>query len=211
MSDILIKAALDYNQLKNTMYEIVLGRKGKVYTLMLHFPTEAFYHLAGLQHLTDIKFPSTNKERIFKDILLGKITLDMISKSIFFDKYHIKERICYLSLLPIMIENNSITYLINKNEYVKYTSIQADYLFEYTHKDNFIMYFFVIYEKVKPRFANEARGCSFFLKDKTDYTSGTAKAAVLQIKKIIKNNQSDFSEIILYQNSTYARNIASTK
>lgn len=108
MSDILTKAALDYNQLKSTMYEIVLGRKGRIYTIMLHFPSETFYHLAGLQHL--------------------------------------RERILYLSLIPTMIENNSVTYLINRNEYVKYTSIQADYLFEYPHENNFIMYFFVIYE-----------------------------------------------------------------
>lgn len=143
--------------------------------------------------------------------MLGKITFDTISKSVFFETYHIRERILFLSLIPTMIENNSVTYLINRNEYVKYTSIQADYLFEYTHENNFIMYFFVIYERVKPKFANEARGCSFFPKDKTDYTSGTAKAAVLQIKKLLNRNQPDCSEIILYQNSTYARNIATTK
>lgn len=45
------------------------GRKGKSYEIMLHFPPECFFHLSGLQHLTDITFPSKNKERIYKEIL----------------------------------------------------------------------------------------------------------------------------------------------
>lgn len=64
--DILYKAARKYSDLKNIAYEIVLGRKGITYELLLHFPYESFFHLTGIQHLTDLKFTSTNKERIFR-------------------------------------------------------------------------------------------------------------------------------------------------
>ena len=83
MADILYDAAIRYKQLENTIYKIVVGRKGKAYTIQLHFPPESFFHLAGLQHLTDITFPSKNKERIYKEILKHKVTLQDIQKSIF--------------------------------------------------------------------------------------------------------------------------------
>ena len=65
MSDLLYNAAVEYQRLQNVVYKIIVGRKGKSYTLQLHFPPESFFHLTGLQHLTDITFPSTNKERIY--------------------------------------------------------------------------------------------------------------------------------------------------
>lgn len=89
MQDLLYKAAMEYKQLSGTVYRIVLGRKGKSYTIMLHFPYESFFHLAGLQHLTDIQFSSQNKERIFKEILNHRITIEHLRKSVFFEKYFI--------------------------------------------------------------------------------------------------------------------------
>ena len=69
MSDILYDAAMEYKKLERTVYRIIVGRKGYSYPIMLHFPPESFFHLAGLQHLTDLTYPSTNKERIYKEIL----------------------------------------------------------------------------------------------------------------------------------------------
>ena len=68
MSDILYDAAMEYKKLERTVYRIIVGRKGYSYPIMLHFPPESFFHLAGLQHLTDLTYPSTNKERIYKEI-----------------------------------------------------------------------------------------------------------------------------------------------
>lgn len=81
MSDILYGAAIEYKKLNDTIYKIILGRKGK-----------SFYHLAGLQHLKDITFPSTNKERIYKEILKKRVTIDNIKKSIFYSEAFIEER-----------------------------------------------------------------------------------------------------------------------
>ena len=61
MQDILYDAAAEFYKLKDVKYRVKLGRKRNTYDFILHFPPESFFHLAGLQHLTDIVFPSTNK------------------------------------------------------------------------------------------------------------------------------------------------------
>lgn len=90
MADILYNAAVKYQDLLNKEYDIVLGRKQKLYKIQLRFTMDSFFHLTGLHHLTDITYSSTNKERIYKDILSGKLTNDTIRKSVFYNKYFLE-------------------------------------------------------------------------------------------------------------------------
>ena len=150
MHDLLYQAAVEYQKLKESIYKIILGRKQKSYQIMLHFPEESFFHLAGLQHLTDITFPSKNKERIFKEILNGKITNAMLKKSVFYDKWFIEERLTSLYHLKDMLDVQSTTYLIHQQSYIQYTKIKADYLFE-QKIDEQIFYLFSIIEKNNPK------------------------------------------------------------
>lgn len=203
MEDLLYTAAYEYKRMHNIAYEIVLGRKGKKYTLFLHFPPETFFHLIGLQHLTDITFPSTNKERILKEILKKNLTYSSLQKSVFFEENFIEERISNLHLLEEMLDSNTVTYLINPKEYQKYSNIKADYVFEYINLELQIFYFFVIIEKKFPHFTNECRGCSFFKKHKVDYTKGTARTTVLMITKFIRFNTIQQIKEIKYKNPTY--------
>lgn len=182
MSDILYDAAIKYKELKNIVYTIILGRKNYSYTIVLHFPPESFFHLTGMQHLNDLTFSSTNKERIYKDILNKKLTNEDLKKSTFYDRWHIDERISNLVLLKEMIESNSMYYLIHGNKYIQYTSIKADYLCEYNHIKN-IVYLFLIHERKYPKFYGECKGCSFFIKHDHNYTIGTSKTTVLLIQK----------------------------
>lgn len=196
MSDMLYEASIEYEKLKDTIYKIVVGRKGKSYILMLHFPSESFFHLAGLQHLKDLKFPSTNKERIFKEIVSGNLTIKDIRKSVFFDKWFIEERLQNFQFLEEMIESNSITYLINAKRYIAYTDIKADYLCEHL-SDNEVFYLFLVKER-SPKFENECKGCSFFRKHEYDYTIGTAKTSTLLIEKV-----KDGKKSTIYRNPVY--------
>lgn len=200
MSNILLDAAIEYRKLKDVRYKIVLGRKGKTYHIMLHFSAESFYHLAGLQHLKDITFPSKNKERIYKEIIKEKITEETICKSVFYEKCFIEERLKEILLLKEMIESNSIYYLINANRYRGYTDIRADYLCQY-EKVGMIYYLFLIIEKRNPLFLNECKCCSLFMKHDTDYTYGAAKTTVLLIEKIDNGNKE-----VIYRNPTYDEN-----
>lgn len=190
LSDLLYQAALEYKKLQNVIYKILVGRKGKTYTLMLHFPEESFFHLVGLQHLTDITFPSKNKERIYREILSRKIADEDIKKSVFYEKWFIEERLSNLHHLQRMFESNSITYLIHQQQYVEYTTIKADYLCEYMIVDGTI-YFFSKIQKINPKFDNECKGCSFFKKHQTDYTKGTSKTTVLLIEKIVDEKSTE--------------------
>lgn len=206
MSDILYDAALQYNKLKDITYEIILGRKEKAYRLMLHFPAESFFHLAGLQHLTDITFPSQNKERIFKDILAGKITEETIRKSVFYEKNFVNERLLYLGILQEMLESNSVVFLINPKDYARYTKIKADYLFTYKYLEMNELYFFSFIETRNPRFENECKGCSFFKKHDVDFTKGTSKTTTLMINKVLNYRRKEEHVIEIFKNSSYKEN-----
>lgn len=118
MCDILYDASIEYGKLKDVIYKIVVGRKGKAYILMLHFPPESFFHLAGLQHLKDLTFPSKNKERIYKEIVGGNLTIEDVRKSVFFEEWFIEERLQNFQFLEQMIDSDSITYLINAKRYI---------------------------------------------------------------------------------------------
>ena len=86
-----------------------------------------------------------------------------------------------------MIESNSFYYLINAREYIRYTTIKADYLCE--HKESLrVLYLFLAIERLYPKFKNECKGCSFFAKHNCDYTVGTSKTTTLMIEKIENEN-----------------------
>ena len=197
MSDILYDAAVEYQKLRGIIYKIVVGRKNQSYNIMLHFPPESFFHLAGLQHLEDIPFPSTNKERIYKEILNKKFTIDNINTSVFYDEWFIEERLNDFKFLQNMIETNSFYYKINARRYIQYTNIKADYLCEHKQDMNTI-YLFLVKEKLRPRFKDECRGCSLFTKHDYDYSNGTSKTTTLLIEKNENNNIE-----VIFRNPSY--------
>lgn len=202
MEDLLYEAAIEYQKLRDVTYDIKIGRKGKAYDILLRFPYESFFHLAGLQHLDDLTFPSTNKERIYKMILEQKITIDFLKKSPNYEKYYIEERLGNLYLIESILENNQITYLINPKEYAKYTSIRAHYLIE--HKELVPDIFYLFIKKVlDSEIQNDHRGCSFFKKHDTDFTKGTAKAVLLLMNKIIRVSKEETVVEEIYRNPSY--------
>ena len=198
MSDILYNAAIEYKKLENSIYRIVVGRRGRSYSIMLHFPPESFFHLAGLQHLTDLTFPSTNKERVYKEILEKRLTLNDIEKSLFYSKWFIEERLKSFCHLKEMIEGDTITYLINAKRYITYTSIKADDLCE--HKVCLdVLYLFMVMERYHPIFMNECKGCSLFRKHGYDYTIGASRTTTLLIEKEEKGKD----KIVIFKNPAY--------
>lgn len=201
MSDILYDAAKKYSNLFDKGYHIVLGRKGRVYEINLRFEKDDFFHLAGLQHLSDVTFPSQNRERIFKEILLGNITIDMIKNSEFYEKCDIEARFTNLYRLEKMLDSSKVLFYINHNEYKKYTRIVADYLCRYIDvTDEF--YFFMIKSKY-PKIEDEYGGCSFFKKEKTDYCKGTAETKILLNEKITELGTENETIIELYRNPNW--------
>ena len=204
MEDILYTAALEYEKLLAKGYHILLGRKCKIYILNLRFKKADFFHLAGLQHLTDITFSSKNKERIFKNILSRKISNEMLKKSVFYEKFCIEERIANLKRLEEMLDSNQFMFLINHKEYLKYTKIYADYLCEYFLPENQkeCLYFFTV-KVLNPVILNEVAGCSFFKKHEIDYTKGTSETKLLLNQKLLNYGTSQEKCIELYRHPKY--------
>ena len=184
MTDILYEMACLYSSWKDITYKIVLGRKQKTYELMLHFPAKSFFHLAGLQHLTDLDFGTKSKAFIFKKIL--------------------ENRIANLGLIPDIIELGKAKYLINRNVYKNYTTIKADYLMEYNIEQR-IFYLFSLIVQNNPDFANECVCCSFFQKEKVDFTKGTISTKVLLLKKIIHMGKENEMCQTVYMNPVYVK------
>lgn len=204
MSDILYDAAVKYGSMLSKGYNIVLGRRQKEYHIQLRFTKDAFYHLVGMQHLTDIKFSSKNRERVYKDIMSGKITEEFLKKSIFYEKYFIEERITYLTRLEEMLDSCNVLFLINHKEYMQYTRIFADYLCEYMLPENNAgcLYFFAVKIGL-PNGENICHGCSFFKKHDIDYRRGTSEAKLLLNEKVI-NVGTDMEKVVkLYKHSAY--------
>lgn len=203
MEDLLLSRAQKYAELLNKSYNIVLGKKGKAYHIDLRFYKDTFFHLVGFQHLTDLQQLKSNKERIYKDILEGKLTYADITKSTHFDEWKIKERITYLYYLEEMLDHNNLTFLINIHEYVKYTKIKADYLFEYIFDVDTTLYFFSVKNKF-PKIENECTGCSFFKKHEMNYRKGASPTTLLYNEKIIYDKNKIVENILLYKYHTYS-------
>ena len=74
---------------------------------------EDFFHLVGLQHLKDVTFPSQNRERIFKEIISGNITIDMIKDSEFYEECDVETRFTNLYRLETMLDSSRVLFYIN--------------------------------------------------------------------------------------------------
>ena len=83
-------------------YEFHVSDKRKIKKINLKFSEKDFFHLAGFQHLKDVALPR-NRSTTIKDILNGKITDKLLSRSKFYvniskDEKNIKER-CEVRLM----------------------------------------------------------------------------------------------------------------
>jgi len=210
MTDLLYETALEFEKLTHIGYRILLGRKNKTFELQLRFPKKSFFHLTGLQHLSDINFSSKNKERIYREILRQKITFTDIAKSVFFEEFFINERLFYLKQLENMLDACKLIFLINHQEYIQHTKIYADYLCEYVMTDSpeNILYFFLV-EDIKSQLDNAYVGCSFFQKHDKDYRQGTSQTKLLLTEKIINVNTSEEITTEIYRNPVYKENFTS--
>lgn len=106
----LLECAMAYQNLLNTAYRIILGRKGKLTELQLCFEPVGFHHLIGLHKLGDLRISRASRKKVFHDILNGKITYEFIAQ-IYTMLY--KEKICLLTG-AVQIQYDRLTPKISK-------------------------------------------------------------------------------------------------
>ena len=177
--DKLQERAISFKRLLDYQYIIKLGRKHKLYELVIDFEKQDFFHLIGFQKLVDLRFLKRSSERIFTEALKGNITYSMIEKSQHFDE--LGYRFEYFDLIESILDDNQLVFKCNLNSMQVYSSIKADYLLQ-NFKDNMTFYIFV-----EQRKNSKSQFCkSFFENSILDYTLGQTKMTLLYKEKINK-------------------------
>lgn len=126
--DLLQGATTAFQKLLEYEYHFVLGRKGQTRDFYLNFDKGDFHHLAGLHKLKDIaQIQQGMREKIFNQILEGKITLSLIEKSEYYAQ--MKDRIFPLMDLEKLLDDNQLIFRYNEKVH-KFSLIKADYLLE---------------------------------------------------------------------------------
>ena len=82
----ILDSAKNFSRLLDVEYEIILAKKGNQVRLIISFEKIHFYHLAGLQYLTDIHELDNQREIVFDWILSESIKNERIESSQFYPK-----------------------------------------------------------------------------------------------------------------------------
>lgn len=189
------QAALSFEKLLDIEYKIILGRKNKETEFLIGFSKDHFFHLVGLQKLTDIDFPTENKGDLFDLILKGEITDDFISKSSKFDSI-LKERLDpFIDIVDIM-DTNSLIFKFNRGHY-NWSNMRCKFILENIEPDKTIYVFIdsdedilMDGEKVTKMFCR-----SFFLKGATDFTARSTSMALIYKEKINKKTNESIVQL----------------
>lgn len=113
-----------YESLRSYQYRIVIEDGTE---LLLKLDRQAYHHLAGLQHLTDIPYVSDPplKDRLYNDIRSGKITESQITAS---EKYaEIAERIHSFSMLKDILSEGRGKIIVEFDNSKADSKIQAKF------------------------------------------------------------------------------------
>lgn len=174
--DQLLECAIAYQKLLNTAYRIILGRKGKQTKLSIYFETVGFHHLIGLHKLRDLRIARENREKVFHDILNGKITYSSLLQSKYFD--FIQQRFLPFSNLESLLDQNRLVFRYNKKLNC-FSLIEADYLLSTPYAETDIYIFLAKQDDTGQYFCR-----SFFPKEQKDYTERQAIYTMLYKEKI---------------------------
>lgn len=183
----ILDSAKKFSRLFDVEYEIILAKKGNQVRLVISFEKFHFYHLAGLQYLTDIHELDNQREIVFDWILSESIKNERIESSQFYPK--IKERVHYLAQLESIFDSNDTVFKYDEKENILTSQITGEYLMKNIVESRNI---FTFLDKTK----DDKYYCrSFFPQSFKDYSYRQKRWTVLSKKKIFKK----FGEaIVLY-------------
>lgn len=175
--DILQECAVAFQTLLSYEYHFVIGRKGQTREFYLNFDKADFHHLAGLHKLRDIaQIQHGMREKVFSQILDGRITLSLLEKSAYYDQ--MSGRILPLIKLEQMLDDNQLIFRYNEKAH-KFSLIKADYLLEGQANDIASFLF------LGKRSDNEEKQMcrTFFRIEDKDYTQGQPQYTLLKKEK----------------------------
>lgn len=174
--DRLMYCALAFEKLLNIQYRMIIGRKGKAVELLVGFSKLDFHHLMGLGKLKDLRLATMNRETVFAEILKGKISYEIISKSRYI--HLIENRFQPLACIEQLFDDNRLIFRYNP-KLNRFSLIEADYLLTCPYAENDIYVFLAKKNGADGYFCR-----SFFPKEQKDYTKGQATYSLLYKEKI---------------------------
>ncbi|WP_448863616.1 PBECR4 domain-containing protein [Clostridium sp.] len=176
MMDYLQICAKAFEKLLDVQYHIVLGRKGKLVNLNILFEPKEFHHLIGLHKLRDLRLARENREKIFYEILAGKISMEDLKKSRYYSE--IQKRLEPFYKIENIFDSNKVVFRYN-SKLQTFSLIEAEYLLS-TPYENTDIYIFLDRQAGSDFFFCR----SFFQKELKDYTKGQAVYTLLKKEKI---------------------------
>lgn len=189
--DILKRCAENYNNMLNIDYDIVLGKRGRELSYKLVFRKIDFRHLVGLHYLKDIMSFRGDRERLFDNIISGKIATDTITKSAYY--YYIEDRINLVTGLENFIDSNDLIFKFYANKVTGCSRIEADIMMQ--NADSLL--FLALIDDSGQLY------CKSAFTNQTDlYSKNQEKLTLL---KKVKNNHSTNEKLVLYTNPRYIR------
>ena len=174
--DYLQICAKAFEKLLDVQYHIVLGRKGKLVNLNILFEPKEFHHLVGLHKLHDLRLARGNREKIFYEILAGKISMEDLKKSRYYSE--IQKRLEPFYRIENIFDSNKVVFQYN-SKLQTFSLIEAEYLLS-TPYENTDIYIFLDRQAGTDFFFCR----SFFQKELKDYTKGQAVYTLLKKEKI---------------------------
>ena len=150
--DALQSCARKYAELCGYTYDCTIARKNARVSLTFSFSAYEFRHLAGLHRLKHPRL-QTNSERLFKDILAGKITLVDLRKASNWEEESEKflSRLNALAQLDVLMDEFLLIYGFSGEKLARQippirTKIDADYLIKFELEEG-ITFFFSVKQK----------------------------------------------------------------
>lgn len=195
-------AAIAWNNLQNTTYELLLGWKGKQsYSFVLTFCSEDFPHIAGMQYTTDIDFGLNRAEvrsskLIFK-ILRGEIDDSQIEKSTEW-ACKLRGRLEGIICLEQALDTDFEIYRFDPKRVPHGSRIDAKYVIKNIHTGST---FFVFVDEAANRWFCK----SIFQLNVADYTTNQTRLTVLKKEKR-KNGAILFSYTHPHYKPTHVQN-----
>lgn len=135
----LIRSIKTYDRLLNKSYYFVIGRKNKAVEIHLQFSKKEFFHLSGLQYITDIPFLKSDREKVYDKIYSDSRFREKILNSDNYSK--IKERVELVANMEFFLDSNKTIFKYN-NHTNSSSSIQADFILKNEDISKF-MYVFI--------------------------------------------------------------------
>lgn len=176
--DLLRDAAKKFEKLLSVTYYFEVARKNGRKEFMLNFLPQDFHHICGLHKLTDIGLVQTGaRDRIYGDILNGRIRFSDIEKSNYIEK--MSDRLILINQMEELLNDNQIVFKYLKNR-KEFSRIEADYLLENAHETDIIYLF--LNERAKVDKGDIPIMCcrSFFPMSQLDYTKNQPSYTLLK-------------------------------